>query len=277
MGKSTFIIICFLIAAPLWAQTTTLQTQVSTNKSLWSGFASIGYSSNLYEKDSPNAEAFGSASLLVNYRYTGENLIRGSLSGFKEQNNGQETKLNDGYIGWVNNGFWRKGEILTIGQQIRGVFPSSKDSRVRDEKILGASVIPSFIFNLTPVGVTGVTLVYQPQMTKNFHKLEQNRLYQNNTSYGTNQILAIAWSITDHLYIQPVLVYGLAWSYGGVRRDDVYQFQAEVGYNFKSGIILAGGLTNAGAIRNLENGNDQTIRLYNNQTASTYMDLTYAF
>lgn len=237
----------------------------------------MGYSSNLYEKTESAAEAFGVAAVLVNYRVSGEHLIRGFLSGFQEQNNGQETKLNDGYIGWVNNGFWRKGKVLTIGQQIRGVFPSSKNSYRRDEKLLGVTVAPSFMFNLTPVGLRGVTLIYQPQFNKNAHRLEQNRQFQNNTSYNVNQSLALVWSITDHIYLQNSFIYAMAWSYGGVKRPDSYQFFYEAGYSFNSGMTWSLGVSNSGPIRSFENGNDQTIELFNNKTASVYTDLTFVF
>ncbi len=277
MCKIALIILSLIISLEAFSQTATLQTQAPSRTTNWSGFASMGYSSNLYEKSETAAQAFGTASLLLNYRVSGDNLIRGSISGYQEQNQGQESKLNDGYVGWVNNGFWKKGKVLTIGQQIRGVFPSSKNSYRRDEKILGVTVVPSFMFNLTPVGLRGVILIYQPQFNKNAHRLQQNRAYQNNTSYNVNQSLALVWSITDHVYVQSAFVYGMGWSYGGVKRPDSYQVLSEVGYSFNAGLTLSAGVTNAGAIRNFENGNDQTIELFNNKTASVYTDLTYVF
>lgn len=278
MGKSVFIILISLISAQAaWAQLTTLQTQAPSQRSNWSGFSSMGYSSNMYSQGTSSAQAFGSASILANYRFSGENLARASFSGFQEQNKGREAKLNDGFIGWVNNGFWKKGKVLTVGQQVRAVVPSSKESRVRDEKLLGVSVIPSLMFNMTPVGLTGATLIYQPGLTKNFHSTQQNKTFQNNTSFTASQTFALAWSLTDKIYIQPVFAYVMGWSYGGVKRPDSYQVSFESGYNINSNLITSLGVTNAGAIRNFENGNDQTIQLFNNRTASLYMDLTYVF
>jgi hypothetical protein len=40
---------------------------------------------------------------------------------------------------------------------------------------------------------------------------------------------------------------------------------------------LSAGVSNAGAIRDFEQGNDQTVELFNNRTASVFTDLTYAF
>jgi hypothetical protein len=261
----------------LLAQSTRLTTQVKTSKTRWSGFTSVGYSSNLQERNSFEQEAFVTGDLMVNYHVQGSNLVRAFMSGYQEQNRGQESKLNDGYIGWVNNSLWKTGKILTIGQQARAIIPSSKESRVRDEKIFGATVATPFILNLTPVGFLGVTLVYQPQLTKNFHTYQQNKLNQNNPEYSINQSLSLNWSITDQIYLAPAFIYGSSWSYGGVKRDDAYQFALETGYSWASGITMDLGVTNAGAIRNFENGNDQTIQLFDNKTASVYSELLYAF
>lgn len=276
MGKSIVILLFILTTAQAWGQIT-LQTEVSTKKSRWSGFTSMGYSSNFYEKTSPDAVGYGTAMLQTNYRVEGSNLIRASLSGFLEQNNGQEAKLNDGQIGWVNPKFWRTGSVLTVGQQVRAIVPTSKESRVRDEKLLGVTVQPTLSFNLTPAGLSGVSLIYLPQFTKNFHKTEQNKNFQNNQSFSTIQALVLAWSVTDRIFIQPIVAYGLAWSYDGYKKDDSFQFGTEIGYSFKSGIIVATGVNNSGTLQNFENGSDQRFEVYNNKTATAYMDLTYVF
>ena len=198
------------------------------------------------------------------------------VSGYQQMNNGQEALLNDAQIGWNNGRFWQ-GENLIWGQQIRASLPASKDSRVRDEKILGVTVAPSFTYDLTPSGLTGVSLNYIPAVTKNFHKTEQNKAFQNNVSFNTVQAFAVIWSITDKLYLQPMLVYGLSWSYDGYKRDDFFQFETEVGYSIQKNLILAAGVTNQGTIQNFQNGSDQTLQLYNNKTASAYTELTYVF
>lgn len=276
MSKFSVSLILLLLSASAGAQSI-LQTQLQTSKTRWSGFASTGYNSNLQQRNSYDYEAQASADLLVNYQLSGANLLRGTLSGYQEQTQGREAKLNDSNLAWLNNGFWRKGEILTIGQQVRAVLPTSKESYRRDEKILGVTLIPSFIVNLTPTGLTGVTLSLQSQLTKNFHKYEQNRVFQGNTSFAAAQVVAVNWSITDALYLQPSFVYGQAWTYSGTKKPDNYQFATELGYSVTSEVVVALGVTNAGAIRRFEQGNDQTIELFNNRTASVYTELTYVF
>jgi hypothetical protein len=271
------VLLLFFLSFKAFSQATLLSTNVNQKAPRFNGFTGLSYSSNLYESNSVSSETYLSGEFMLNYRVQGANLIRATLSGQQQQFAGHESQLNDGALGWVNNSFWRSGEVLTIGQQVRAILPTSKNSRVRDEKIIGVSLAPVFQFNLTPKGLTGVMVIYQPQLIRNFHEYQQNRAYQNNVQTGLNQILAVAWSVTDRFYVQPSFVYGSSWSYGNVKRDDTYQFASELGYSFKGGITVNAGITNAGAIRNFENGNDQTIELFNNKTASVYSGLLYSF
>jgi hypothetical protein len=85
------------------------------------------------------------------------------------------------------------------------------------------------------------------------------------------------YSPTDNIYIQPVFVYGQAWTYNNRKKDDVYQFALETGFIIGKGLTAAAGWSNAGAIRNFENGNDQTVQLFNNKTSTLYGALYYVF
>jgi hypothetical protein len=245
--------------------------------SKWSGFATLGYSSNLHERDASTYQQFGRASLMVDYRVMGANLIRTTMSGYQEGHGNQENRANDSSIGWVNNAFYTRGKILTVGQQVRAVLPTSRESNLRDERRLGVTLAPIAIVNLTPVGLTGATLIYLPGLTKNFHKFEQNRAFENNAEYAINQTAILSWSVTDRIYIQPSFTYGNSWTYAGTKRDDLYQFAFEVGRSMGKGFIVALGVSNAGAIRNFEQGPDQQIELFNNRTASVYSEVIYAF
>ena len=254
-----------------------LTGNIGASSSKFHGSVSVGYSSNLYERDAYESESMGTYSARLDYTLKGANLLRAFVSGYQQDQQGQEHKFNDGFLAWVNNSFWRRGNIVTIGQQVRFVAPMSKESIQRDERLTGVTLAPVFIFNLTPAGLTGVTLVYLPQLTKNFHKYETNRAFNNNTEYSLSNILSLSYSFTDNWYWRNDFVYGNGWSYGGVKRDDNWQFATEIGYTFRNGVNIGGGLTNAGAIRNLEYGNDQTINLFNDRTASVYTDLSYFF
>jgi hypothetical protein len=259
------------------AQSTLQQSLGTGQMPKVSGSFNLGYSSNLYERSDYAFNSTTDASVILNYNAGSGNLVRGVFSGFQENDHGRETKLNDGFVGWVNNGFWKKGEILTIGQQIRLNMPTSKDSRVRDTKVLGVSLVPVFIANMTPVGITGLTLIYQPQLIKNFHTYKVNRAETSNTSYAAVNTFIASYSFMDKFYIQPVLAYSMGWTYNNRKKDDSYSASAELGYSVLNNLTIAGGWSNTAAIRNLENGNDQTINVFNKKTSLVYGALYYMF
>jgi hypothetical protein len=272
-----WLCILFLLPVASWAQSTLQQNLSASKLPDFSGNASLGYNSDLYTRQSYTHAASLSGDLTINYRVKNANLLRATLSGYQETTQGQETKMNDSFVGWVNNGFWRSGEVLTIGQQIRLNMPYSKDSRVRDTKLVGVSVVPVFMANMAPLGIKNVMFIYQPQMIKNFHTYTINRAGTSNTEYAVNHLLVGVYSPTEKLYVQPVFVYGQGWNYSGRKKDDTYQFAFESGYSISAAATIAAGWSNTGSIRNLENGNDQTIQLFDKKTSTVYGALYYRF
>ncbi len=277
MQKVLFAFLVSTMSFGVFAQANVLATQVGTSTVNWSGTSYLSYESNLYKKSSINSKSATSVGLTLNYHVKDAHIIRGSFSAEQEHTQQERSRLNDGFLAWVNNSFWRRGKLLTIGQQVRTNVSLSEESRVRDQKNIGVALIPSFVFNLTPVGLTGVTFIYQPQAVRNFHQYKQNREYKNNVAYGVSHSMILSWSMTDKLYLQPAFIYGSSWSYGNTKKDDNYSFITELGYSIKNNITLAAGLSSDGAIRNFQNGNDQTVQLYNKNTASVYSALYYVF
>ncbi len=266
-------------AAPSTA--TTLQTNVNsgmtsnTSKQV-SGFISVGYGSNLYEKSATNAESTTSADLMLNYKVSGKNLVRAYMAG-SQSSVDNKSNLKDGYVGWVNDSFWSKGDVTSVGQHVRLAVPVSRESRLRDEKLTGVTVAPIAVFNLTPVGLTGVMLAYQPAATKNFHKYQTNKAFVSNNSYTLSQLFRVMWSFTEQAYVVSDFVYRNAWSYENRRKNDVTTFSFQLGYSFLNGVSLAGGISTDSTIRNLQNANDTNADLFNKRTSSVFTGLSYAF
>jgi len=267
------VIVGLLLAGLAAAQSTLTQNLSSTTQPAFSGNFALGYTSNLYEPGTASQDRSVSGDLTMNYRVQGANLVRGYFGGYKQHDDAEEWKSNDGFVGWVNNGFWHRGEKYTFGQQVRVQLPFSKESRVRDTKLTGVSLVPVMQAKLAP----SVLFIYQPQLIKNFHTYTVNRAGTSNTSWAINQLALISWSVTDSIYLQPLLVYGTAWSYKGTKKDDVFQTGAELGYGINNTFTIAGGWTNAGAIRSFENGNDQTIRVFDENTSTVYAALYLVF
>ncbi len=271
--RPCFVIVGLLVAGFAHAQSTLTQNLSADMLPTWSGNFALGYNSNLYEPGTASQDRNVSGDLTVNYRAAGANLVRGFLSGYKQLDQGEEWRPNDGWVGWVNNAFWHKGEKYTLGQQVRVHIPASKESRDRDTKVTGVSLVPVFQANLAPT----VLFIYQPQFIKNAHTYEVSRANVSNTSWAINQVAILSWSITDALYFQPSLVYGTAWSYNETKKDDVFIFASEFGYGINQTFTVAAGWSNSGAIRSLENGNDQTIRVFDENTSTVYAALYLVF
>lgn len=272
MRLFAFIAMLFFVGLT-HAQSTLTQNLSAAKLPTFSGNLGLGYNTNLYTPGSNQEDRSISGDLTLNYRVKDANLIRTYFGGFKELDRGEEWRTNDGFIGWVNNAFWSRGKVFTFGQQVRLNLPYSKESRKRDTKLFGVSVVPVVMANVAP----SVLFIYQPQLIHNAHTYKTNRAGVSNTQWATNHTFVGSWSISDKVYFQPVFLYGMAWSYRGTKKDDVFQAAGELGYSFDAPITVAAGWTNTGAIRNFENGNDQTIRVFDENTSTVYAALYWVF
>lgn len=271
-----FLIALFTMLAAVGvahAQSTLTQNLSAQKLPTFSGNLGLGYNSNLYRPSDYDSQASVSGDLTLNYRVKNGNLIRSYVGGFKETTQGQEWRPNDGWVGWVNNAFWYRSNKVVLGQQVRFSMPLSRESRDRDTKLTGVSLVPVAIVTLSPA----VTFIYQPQLIKNFHTYQQNRAGSNNTEYAFNHTFVGSISLSDRFYFQPVLVYGDSWTYGGTRKDPIYQVAGEVGYGINNQFTVAAGWSNGGAFRRFEQGSDQTLEVFNNNTSSVYTALYWVF
>jgi len=255
------------------AQSTLQQNLTTTKLPKLSGNTSLGYNSNFARQTSADSEQSISADLTLNYRLKDANILRGYFGAFKELTQGQEYKPQDGSVSWVNNGFWGRTGKFTFGQQVRLNLPYSRESRDRDTKLAGVSLVPVMMVNVSP----SVLFIYQPQVIRNFHTYEENRLGAKNVEWSTNHLFVGVISITDNLYLQPVLVYGQSWAYGGTRRDPTFQSAGEVGYTVGGGFTVAAGWTNAGSIQRVEQGPGQDFEVFDNNTSTFYTSLYWVF
>lgn len=251
-----------------------LQDSLSTQKQpSFSGNLSATLNSNLYNPDTNSFESSASSDVILNYRVKGANLIRAYVGGSQSFTQGREFTPNDGFVSWVNNSFWSRSSKLTVGQQVRIAVPMSRESRERDSKVTGVSLVPIFIASLTP----RFMMIYLPQVNRNIHAFKQNRLQNNNIEYSVGNLLVGIYSFTDNLYWQGVGSYGQAWSYGGTQRDPSFGFSNELGYSLPKRFTVALGWSNSGSIRRVEQGLDQSIELFDNRTSTVYTALYWVF
>jgi hypothetical protein len=263
-----------MLSVSLGHAQSSLQNQLSTQKlPAFSGNFSTTLNSNLYAPESYDHQSSASADLVVNYRVRGADLLRAYIGGYKEFTQGQEWKPNDGFLAWVNNGFWTRGKKLTIGQQVRFSLPLSRESRDRDSKVTGVSLVPIFMANVAPT----IMFIYLPSVNRNFHNFQQNRLGNNNVEYSLGNLLVGIWSFSDKMYYQAVGGYNQAWSYGGTQRDPSFSFSNEIGYTLPKNFTIAAGWSNSGNIRRVEQGVDQSFEFFNRNTSTVYTALYWIF
>ncbi len=268
---ATFLMI--VSASVAHAQSTLTQNLTAQKLPKVSGNMGVGYNSNFARQNTSDSEQSISGDMTLNYRVSGANLIRGYFGGQKEITQGQEWSPTDGFAAWVNNAFWGRHGRVTIGQQVRLHAPFSKESRLRDTKYTGVSLIPVFLVSVTPA----VLFIYQPNASKSFHTYKVNKEGNLNAEYGLSHTAAVAWSITDHVYFQPTFIYRNSWSYGGTSRNPSYAAAGELGYSFTSGLTLATGWTNEQSMRRFENGADTTVKPFDNNTSTFYTSLYWVF
>lgn len=303
MRKIAAVVILTCTATGAWAQaqtttqkveaqsvTTTQASPTSTNvlqsnalsgmstntRKTITGSASLGVSSNLYDRSSYDSETTTSAEGVLNYRVSGLNVARVYLAA-SQSSRSQETNMKDGYVAWVNDRFWKEGEIMNVGQHLRLIAPLSRESVKRDERLTGVTVAPIATFNLTPAGLTGVMLAYQPAATKNFHKYETNRAFASNNEYTLSQLFRAIWSFTDQAYVLSDFIYRNFWSYQGTRKNDVSTYSLEVGYTFLNNVSVSLGVSTDSTIRNFENATDTNVELFNTRRSSVVTGLSYVF
>ncbi len=259
------------------SQASVITGEAGATGGTFSGALIAGYSSNLIERESFENKAQMTAEALLNFRISGPNILRAYMVGTQEQTQGRESKLGDGYVGWVNDRFWHTSKILNVGQHVRLIAPLSRESRLRDERITGVTVAPIAVLNLTPVGLTGVSLFYQPAGTKNFHRYEQNRAFRSNNEYSLSQLFRALYSFTENAYLMSDFVYRNFWSYEGTRKNDLSSFSVELGYSLSSAFIIAAGMTTDSTISNFQNASDDAVEFFNQRTSTVYTEVTYAF
>lgn len=273
MRLFAIIILVLFWVARASAQSTLTQNLSAAKPPQFSGNLTLGYNSNLYDPSSSQRTSQSNLDAIFNYRVKDSNLLRAYLGGYKQFTQAEQWRANDGFVGWVNNGFWKRGEKYSLGQQVRLIVPLSRESLDRDHRQAGVSVVPVLNVSLAPT----VVFIYQPQFIRNFHKYTVNDAGMSNTAWAANQTFILSWSFLDEWYFQAIYVHGMAWNYSGTKKDDTYQTGGELGRSLTKGLTLAAGWSNAGALHNWENGNDQTIRVFDNKTSTVYGALYWIF
>ena len=132
--------------------------------------------------------------------------------------------------------------------------------------ITGVEINPSLLYKVTDK----LLFNYLPRMVKNFHEYETSRTNKINTEYKLIQFFVLNYSITEKLYIEPTLIYSNTWGYTGTRRDPSYLTIWEVGHNTTENLTLAAGVSTSGSVYQVENGKDNNVELFDENSSTVY-------
>ena len=151
--------------------------------------------------------------------------------------------------------------------RLRGIYPTSKASKVRDEMNGAVSVTPIVAHQLT----SRVGLTYIPAGIVYSHKYKTNRVNKTNNQYTLSHTFIGTYNFTDLLSASAVYSYGQSWSYFGTEKDRQYATDLSVMYVFANRTNLSAGINTGGLLFDAEQGPDSNVEFYNPNTSSFYL------
>ena len=164
-------------------------------------------------------------------------------------------------------------ENLSFHPSTTLVLPTSEKSKRNQELNFGVEVNPALSYQLSEK----LALSYLPRFAKNFHEYTTTRDNNTNTEYKIVQFYSANYSVIDKWNLAGTLIYSNSWSYEGTRRDPQYQFISEVAYQASSTLSMALGVVQGGSVFDREQGPDETVKIYDINESSYYVNVAYKF
>lgn len=182
--------------------------------------------------------------------------------------------LSGGFEERVNNTNITLGHLpISLGRgtivipRFRGIYPTSKASKVRDEMNGGVAITPIFAHQLN----SRVAFTYIPTAIAYSHKFKTNRVNETNNQYVMSHTLIGTYNFTDLFSASAMYTFGQSWSYFGTEKDRQYSTDLSMMYLFKNRTNLSAGINTGGLLYDAEQGPDSNVELYNPNTTSFYL------
>jgi hypothetical protein len=281
MDRFFVIFLLTLISIKAFSQVNTISGTTSSSsskeQSKFSGFLTATASSNFYDRTSTDSQASTSVEGILNYKVSNKDILRAYAGVEKDLSQSYENELVDSHIGYLRPVVKKFNKVVSNGLQARLAIPLSKNSRERDSKITGVTVIPFFVANLSPVGATGLTMTYLPMMTKNFHAYKQNRTGTNNTEYAINHVLSNMYNFHDRWSVIANFILAQGWTYNGTYKDPSFSADQSLSFGLTQSAWLSLGHSNGSTLSRFDGGRDSRPELFNKNTSTYFLSLTAIF
>lgn len=225
------------------------------------------------KETSDDTKVYGSTmSFGVGYQINDELKASLGFSGSKDLSSSFEETIGNSTLTLSHSGAAITDRV-TLAPSVTGIYPTNKDSKVRDEMIGALSVGSSLTFSVNPA----LALIYAPGFKNNFYKYETNRIGKSLTEYQATQSVIVSYSMTDKFSVSPSFTYINAWTHAGSERDPAYNTSLDFSYAYAEKIAMSIGGSTGGAHTITEKGPDSNLEIYDSESTSFYGNISLAF
>jgi hypothetical protein len=192
-----------------------------------------------------------------------------------EQTGEQRTQVEDS---WVNlRSVLYQDSYNRFLVDTRAVFGLSENSRKRDERFGGITLIPRLDANLAPVGFTNVNIMTQLRFTQNFHRFKTDGGGDSNNEYVISAIVMPNVQINKKWSAALFARYDQAYTYRRTQVAPRFSLEESVTYQMKPNLLLTLAHNNSGQIVNNELGVDASLRVFDESSSTYYLRVDYIY
>ena len=220
-----------------------------------------------FKEVSDETKAYGTTfGFGIGYRVRPQYILRLRSSIAKDLSGGFEERLNNTTLSLSHLPMKIADKTLLI--PIAGViYPTNKDSKVRDEMHGGVSLTPVIIQRIT----AGFSLRYVPTVVARSHKFTTTRVGTTNNQYTAQQTFGADYMFTDQLSVGASYTFVQNWSYSGRQKDYQYTTDISSSYFFRDLSSFSVGINTGGLLYEAERGPDSNVEFYDPNSTSFYM------
>lgn len=216
---------------------------------------------------SDDSKSYGSTfGFGIGYRVKPKYILRLRSSIAKDLSNGFDERLNNTNLSLSHLPIRLTSKTLLI-PVASIIYPTSKDSKVRDDMHGAVSTTAVLIQNLN----SALSLRYVPTVVAYSHKYTTNRIGSTNNQYTAQQAIGLDYMITDSLSIGTSYTFVQNWSYSGRQKDFQYATDISSSYFFKDLSNLTAGINTGGLLYQTQRGPDSNVEFYDPNSTSFYL------
>jgi len=155
------------------------------------------------------------------------------------------------------------------------LIPTSEESRNVLGLRAGVTITPSVKINFGGIGLKYVSLKLSTGFTKYFYNFKQNAEGKYNTNYKTKYSAAMNYAPKDWFSIAYSFVVQEREKYNKIVNNSQYSNELMISSALTKQFSISLGITDEGAIYK-ENGIDNNVKIFDNDTGSAYFTMSYS-